>query len=301
MKRLMILLGALLPACAVDTGTSTTADDLDSSSGHGQGEPAGARIHWARGQSPSPDAASLSNLSYHGGPVMAAGAAVQPIFWGAKWSNATFVGDKITGLQSFYAGMGGTSYDGTNSEYTQTGGAHVGSGVTLGATHIDTSTAPKSGNRTSPILTEVCKQITNPVTNGYYPVYIDNPRGNAGFCAWHSTGTCGGVQVQFAFFFNLDGDPGCDPGTTGGHSQGLSALANVTGHELSETVTDPHLDAWFDASGAENSDKCAWTFGTNLVRFSNNVSWRIQGNWSNAAANAGTGYGGNIGCIDGTN
>jgi hypothetical protein len=300
MKQLMIAIVALVPACAVDTSTSTTADDLDSIGGHGQGEPAG--VHWARGAAPPRTAAASSpNLVYHGGPVMATGAVVQPIYWGAKWSNATFVGDKITGLQSFYAGMGGTSYDGTSSEYTQTSGAHVGSGVTLGATHIDTSTAPKSGNRTSTILTEVCKVITSPVTNGYYPVYIDNPRGNAGFCAWHSTGTCNGVQVQFAFFFNLDGDAGCDPGTTGGHSQGLSALANVTGHELSETLTDPHLDGWFDASGAENADKCAWTFGTNLLRFSNSTSWRIQGNWSNAAFNAGAGYGGNIGCLDGTN
>jgi hypothetical protein len=300
MKRLMFSILALAPACAVDTSTGTTVDDLDSTVGHGPDEPAGARIHWAKGQGPITTAAA-ANLTYHGGPVAASGTVVQPIFWGTKWSTASFVGDKISGLQSFYAGVGATNYAGTNTEYTQTGGARVSTAVTLGSTIIDTSTAPKSGQRTSPILTEVCAKITNPVANGYYPVYIDNPRGSAGFCAWHSSGTCGGVQVQFAFFFNLDGDPGCDPGTTGGHSQGLSALANVTGHEWSEMVTDPHLDAWFDASGAENSDKCAWTFGTNLLSFRNGTSWRIQGNFSNAANNAGTGYGGNIGCIDGTN
>lgn len=300
MKPLMIAILALAPACAVDADVSTTSDDLDSIGGTGRDEP--VRVHWARGEAPTPRAAAAQpNMTYHGGPVMAAGASVQPIFWGTSWNTASAVGDKITGIQSFYAGMGGTSYDGTNSEYTQTGGAHVGSGVTLGATHIDLSTAPRNGNRTSTILAEVCKEITNPVTNGYYPVYTDRLRGNAGFCAWHSVGTCNGVQVQFAFFFRLDGDPGCDPGTTGGHSQGLSAIANVSGHELSEALTDPHLDGWFDSSGAENADKCAWTFGTNLLGFSNGTSWRIQGNWSNAAANAGIGYGGNIGCIDGTN
>src|SRR5204863_9002121 len=132
----------------------------------------------------------------------------------------------------------------------------------------------------------------------YYPVYSDRGRGNAGYCAWHSWGTIGGVPVQFAFFFNLDSDPGCDPGgASGGHSQGLAPLGNVSGHELSEALTDPQLNAWYDSSGAENADKCAWTFGSRLVSFKNGTSWKIQGNWSNAAYNNGAGY--QRGCIDG--
>jgi hypothetical protein len=31
---------------------------------------------------------------------------------------------------------------------------------------------------------------------------------------------------------------------------------------VDETITDPFLNAWFDRGGAENADKCAWTFGT---------------------------------------
>jgi hypothetical protein len=300
MNRLMILVLALAPACAVEM-TDTTSDDLDSNGGHGGGEPPDARVHYARGEAKPGGGGGSPLLVYHGGPVMTTGAAVQPIFWGPSWANSTFVGDKITGLQTFYGGIGGTSYEGTNTEYTQSGGAHVGTSVSLGAVHIDTSTAAKNGSRTSTILAEVCKEISNPVTNGYYPVYIDNKRGHAGYCAWHSTGTCNGVQVQIAFFFNLDGDAGCDPGTTGGPTQALSALANDTGHELSEALTDNHLDAWYDGSGEENADKCAWTFGASLLRFSNNSTWRVQGNWSNNAFNGNTGYGGNIGCIDGTN
>jgi hypothetical protein len=136
----------------------------------------------------------------------------------------------------------------------------------------------------------------HPLAGAYYPVYSDQPRGGAGYCAWHSSGTINGTQVEFGFFFNLDGDSGCDPQAPGstGHSQGLSALANVSGHELSEMLTDPQLNAWFDQKGAENSDKCAWTF-KGLVTIGSQ-SWKIQGNWSNAAANAGTGYA-NLGCI----
>ena len=48
-----------------------------------------------------------------------------------------------------------------------------------------------------------------------------------------------GQRVQFAFFWKLDGDAGCDPAdNANGHSQGLSAIANVSGHELAEAAVD---------------------------------------------------------------
>jgi hypothetical protein len=93
-----------------------------------------------------------------------------------------------------------------------------------------------------------------------------------------ATVRCGGVPIQFGWFFNLDGDAGCDPGDTSGlHSEGLAALANVTGHELSETVTDPRNGGWYDSSGAENADKCAWHF--NGLETLGGTAWLIQGNW----------------------
>jgi hypothetical protein len=82
-------------------------------------------------------------------------------------------------------------------------------------------------------------------------------------------------------------------------------LSNVSGHELSEARTDPTGAGWFDTSGAENGDKCAWTFNVPLVTLgsgSNSTKWKIQGEWSNAAYNAGTGYAnssGQKGCLDG--
>jgi hypothetical protein len=177
---------------------------------------------------------------------------------------------------------------------------------TLGGTHVDLSTAPRSGSRTAPILAKACSAAATLRSDGYYPVYTDTPRGHAGFCAWHSSGTCpDGTVIQFGFFFALDGDAGCDPQDGSGlHSQGLAALANVSAHELSETLTDQHADAWYDGTGNENADKCAWAFGTPLLTLGNGSQWKIQGNWSNAAFNAGTGYAnrsGQTGCIDGGN
>jgi hypothetical protein len=302
--RRLIVMAAVVAACGGDPTPGSSSAALDANDARGRPEPPMAGIVWERGVAPAQPSSS-PNLVYHGGPVMTAGAYVEPIFWGPSWSDPTFVADKITGLQTFYDGLGSSTYEATDTEYTEAGGAHVGTAVTLGATSIDTSPAA-SGSRTSTILAEVCRTATRLVTNGFYPVYVDAPRGHARYCAWHSAGTCpDGTFVQFAFFFDLDGDAGCDPQDTSGlHSQGLAALANVTGHELSEALTDPHLDAWYDSSGAENSDKCAWAFGTPLLTLANASQWKIQGNWSNAAYDAGTGYpnrSGQSGCIDGGN
>jgi len=274
----------------------------DENSLHGKPEPKAAGTHWAKGNAPGHGGKPTRspNLSWHGGPIMVS-ARTTAIFWGASWNHADQQ-DKITGLDSFYSGMGGTAYDRTSNEYTDSTRT-VTDDVSYAGHLIDTSQAT-GGNSTSAILSEVCKMISNPVSNGYYPVYVNIGRGNAGYCAWHSAGTCGGVIVQFAFFFNLDGDVGCDPNDNlSGHSQGLAALANVSAHELSEARTDPRLNAWYDSSGEENSDKCAWSFGPTLVPFNNGTSWKLQGNWSNSAYNSSNrGYANNSGqkgCLDG--
>jgi hypothetical protein len=238
----------------------------------------------------------LQLLSWHGGPVMHS-TTVVPVYWGTGWSSPTFTGDKVTGLDTFYSGVGGTPYARTNGEYTDGPGSFVNTTDITKASNLSDGTATPSGApSTSAVLAAVARATNNhPVANAYYPVYSDKPRGSAGYCAWHSTGTISGIQVQFGFFFNLDGDPGCDPQASGtGHSQGLSALANVSGHELSEMLTDPELNAWYDQRGYENSDKCAWTF-SGTVSIGGQL-WKIQGNWSNIAANAHSGYD-NGGCI----
>jgi hypothetical protein len=238
----------------------------------------------------------IMQLLWHNGPVMHS-TTVVPVFWGNKWSNSTFSGDKVTGLDYFYSHVGGSAYLSTNAEYTDGAGNVNTTNVSRSGDLNDFTATPSGAPSTSQVLAEVAKVTNNnPVAGAYYAVYSDQPRGNAGYCAWHSAGTINGIRVEFGFFFNLDGDPGCDPGapTNLGHSQGLSALANVSGHELSEMLTDPLLNAWYDQKGAENSDKCAWTFD-GLVTIGSQ-SWKIQGNWSNAAANAQSGYA-NLGCI----
>jgi len=270
-------------------------------------------IHWARGfepnarltqeaSRPQPLRTTRSaNMTYHGGKILPY-TYTKAIFWGTSWG--TYTGDKITGIDAWYTGFGNSNYAKTVDEYTGTNGTVTPTSTYQG--HVIDTTASAGGGNTTTILNEVCKIVTSPDTggNGYYAVYVDQPRGSAGYCAWHSAGTCGTTAVQFAFFFKLDGDAGCDPADTSGlHSQGLAAIANVSGHELSEARSDPaNPGAWYDSSGNENGDKCAWTFGAPLVTFSDGNSWKIQGEWSNAAYTAGTGYAnssGQKGCLSG--
>jgi hypothetical protein len=274
-----------------------------------QNEPPMLGIHWAHGFEPNARAQQDAkaarprrspDMTYHGGKILPT-ATTQAIFWGTSWGS--YSGDKISGMDLWYEGFNGSDYAKASDEYTGSNGQVTPTTNHLG--HIIDTSASTGGGNTQTILNEVCK-VVSPASSGdgYYAVYTDTPRGNAGYCAWHSYGTCGGTPVQFAFFFKLDGDPGCDPQDTSGlHSQGLAAIANVSGHELSEARTDPASPgAWYDAQGEENGDKCAWTFGAPLVTFSNGTEWKIQGEWSNAAYNAGTGYpnsSGQKGCLSG--
>jgi hypothetical protein len=264
-------------------------------------------IHWARGFEPSsqtneadlkavPKPSPL--LIDHGGIIMP-NVVTENIFWGASWG--TYKGDKITGLDTFYSGIGGSDYAETSDEYTGSNG-QVSPVIDHLGHVIDTS--PATSDRGA-IPDEVCHAIPNPDPdgNGYYPVYTDIRRGKAPYCSYHSFGQCGGIRVQFAFFFKLDKDAGCNPQDQSRmHSEGLAALANVSGHELSEARTDPTGLAWHDNDGQENADKCAWTFHVPLVTFSDGSRWKIQGNWSNAAYDVGTGYPNKQhqrGCLDG--
>jgi hypothetical protein len=312
MFKMILVAASLLAVCgatlAADPGAEATTSPVEDLTVHGA--PPMLGIHWTRDNAGARQARARTsaNMTYHGGKIMPT-AVSKIIFWGPSWANASYVGDKITGLDAWYTGHNGSNYAATSNEYTGTNGA-VGSGGLVHQGHIIDTGKAAGGGKTANILAEVCKQVTagaivpDPAGNGYYAVYTDVKRGTAGYCAWHSYGTCGGTPVQFAFFFDLTGDSGCDPAdTTTGHSQGLAALASVTAHELAEARTDPATPgAWYDASGNENGDKCAWTFNVPSVTFSDGNKWKLQGEWSNAAFTAGTGYpnsSGQKGCLDG--
>ncbi|HZP65849.1 MAG TPA: hypothetical protein VFB32_06030 [Rudaea sp.] len=246
---------------------------------------------------PSTQASSSVLMTLHGGNVLVANK-TKAIFWGS-WSNP---GDIISGIDSFFSGWGSSGMAGDSTEYYGTTDGHVTSSSTYLGHTIDSSTPPKRALSTSGAVSEACK-ITgnNPDPNAVYFIYTSTGAGHVNYCAWHSWGSCSnGAPIQVAYMPNITGIAGCDPQSdVTSESEGLAALANVTSHELSEATTDPRGDGWFDASNAENGDKCAWSFH-NDVSLSNGSRWKLQMEWSNAAYSAGTGYAnssGQKGCL----
>jgi len=251
-----------------------------------------------------PSRTSSPLLKYGNGTVLS-NVKTYAIFWGADWMSASFAGDKITGMDNFFNGFGGSSYAMTSKEYYDSSG-YIASSSSYGGHVIDTSTPPSRNPQVSTIVAEACKATSNnPDPSAIYFIYTSTTAGNVNYCAWHSWGNCSnGAKVQVAYMPNIDGIAGCDPvDTTTKNSQGLAAIANVTGHELLEGITDPRGTGWVDSSGAENGDKCAWSFpSTNngISTFVNGAQFKIQMEWSNAAYTNGTGElnrSGQKGCI----
>ena len=92
----------------------------------------GARVGAARTRS--------ANMTYHGGVVMPS-VVTKAIFWGPSWTNSTFAGDKITGLDSWYFGHNMSNYAATVNEYTGSNGKVGSSGFAHQGHVVDTSTA----------------------------------------------------------------------------------------------------------------------------------------------------------------
>jgi hypothetical protein len=244
---------------------------------------------------------SSALMTWHGGPVLHTNS-TEAIFWGTEWSSSSFAGDKITGLDTWFGGLGGTSFASRSDEYTDGSSNVTAASSCLGHT-FDSTAAPRRALQVSDAVAEACKITNNnPVPNAVYFIYTSTSAGHVSYCAWHSYGTCSnGAGVQVAYMPNLDGIAGCDPqDTTTGHSEGLAALVNVTSHEWSEARTDPQLNAWYDGGGQENGDKCAWSFHNDVSV--GGAQWKVQMEWSNAAYTGGTGFAntsGQNGCIQG--
>ena len=124
MKRLSIAVALAALVCAA--GVATTEAQGQGQGNQGQGgpppvaEPPMAGIQWARGAARPGGGGGSPLLIYNGGPIMSTGAYVEPIFWGPRWNNASFAGDKMTGLRSFYADERRLQ---TTNTSTQAGGA----------------------------------------------------------------------------------------------------------------------------------------------------------------------------------
>jgi hypothetical protein len=234
-----------------------------------------------RSMSPGPAAAAKTKgtpLTDHGGAVLSASTSYA-IYWGPA---SGFPSDLQAGMAALLGGFSGSSYLGIAQQYMR--GASISTQY-MGA-FTDASAPPSSAPNAAALGAEVCKLFASPDPNGVYIVFTSNAP-NIQYCAWHDKATCNGATFQVAYIPNQAQLPGCSPYTRSNlgcntYSDGTVTSADSVAHEFMESVTDPHIDAWYDKQHGEIADKCNYNY-QECVTLSTG-SWQIQSEWSDAIA-----------------
>lgn len=212
---------------------------------------------------------STSALVNHGGPVM--NAPVIYIIWYGNW-NQTNGSDTAAGKQIIrdWAGaIGNSAHFKLNSSYPPINS--ISGAVTFGGETTDTGTSKRLTD------TNIKTIVGNAISSGrlpkstsgvYFVITSSDVTATSGFCTqycgWHTHATLSGSDIKYSFVGNANRClSGCAAQATvsPNGNPGIDGAISVMTHELEEAASDPDLNAWYDSSGAENADKCAWTFG----------------------------------------
>jgi hypothetical protein len=221
--------------------------------------------------------AALSPITNHGGPRM--GSPKPYLIWYGNWNQSngsdTPAGQQL--VRDFLFGLSNSPYYQINTTYSgPTGTILSTSEITVGG----------SGRLTDRGVTTI---VSNAITGGQlakdpigvYFVITSSDISKSGFCTqycgWHTRSTIGGVDIKYSFVGNANRClNACAAQTVGPNGNaGVDGMISVIAHELEETNTDPDLNAWYDSSGAENADKCAWTFGQGQTLLSSGAYYNM--------------------------
>jgi hypothetical protein len=210
-------------------------------------------------------------ITYHGGPVM--GTPTVYLIWYGNWNQAngsdTPAGQAI--VNDFLFGLSGSPYYMTNASY-----AGVYGHFSVGGAYTDSySQGSNLSDR------KVAAVVSNALNSGklpkdgngiYFVLTSSDVAETSGFCSrycgWHTHGSLSGTNIKYSFVGNSNRClNACSIQTNSPNGNaGVDGMVSVIAHELEETNTDPNLNAWYDANGAEDADKCAWTFGQTLLQ-----------------------------------
>ena len=269
------------------------------------GHRSGADGRGNRPHSLAPRGAAVSNASgvsfiagngidYNGGAVLLGPVHIYYIWYGS-WDSSS-----ISILSNLASHIGGSGYFNINTGYFDGTGASISNSVGFSGSTSDNYS--RGSNLSDDDIWQVVKKaLTNgalPIdSNGVYFVLTASNVQVSGFpssvCGWHSQQIYNNVNIQYAFVGNPA--PGalktCAEQTASPNSNpGADAMASTVAHELEESVTDPGLNAWYDSSGNEVADKCAWSFGSTYTAMNGSKAnikfggrdYLIQQNWVNA-------------------
>ena len=239
-----------------------------------------------------------NGISYHNGPVMQGTVNVYYIWYG-DWTKDSAA---IPILTDWGHSIGGSPYENINTTYGDTTGNVSGAIALAGTTNMSSSTFGTSLSDSS-IASIVSKALSSGAlptdSNGVYfvltaPGIAETSGFLTQYCGWHTYGSINGANIKYSFVGDAAGpNLGSCAWQTSSSPNGdpaADAMVSVMAHELEEATSDPNLNAWYDSTGAENADKCAWTFGTTYSASGGGIAnmklgardYLIQQNWLNA-------------------
>ena len=237
-----------------------------------------------------------SPISLHGGIPYTGNVKIYPVWVGtwnsarqSSWSNV--LSNLVTSLGGGAIPATGNIFS-TNNDYFKLAGNRAVPNLTWFAQKTAVAATGSSvGGITQVSDANVSTAINAAITAGYVtspataikagikPIYVyigsNTTRLSSGFgssyCGWHSYGFLTSSATKVPFIAIQDFNSTYLKSCTSSLIQTLSpnadpyvdAMASVLVHEIDEALTDPDVrSGWFDSRGAENADKCAWTFGT---------------------------------------
>ena len=212
---------------------------------------------------------STTPLIDHGGPVI--NTPTIYLIWYGNWNQSngsdTPAGQQI--VRDWANGIGGTPHFALNSTYSTA--KPISGNVFFGGETTDT------GTRTRLTDAQIQTVVNNAITSNrlpynasgiYFVMTSSNVTASSGFCTqycgYHTVGNLTNGKVRFSYVGNANrclSSCAVQSTVSPNNNPGIDGSISVLTHELEEATTDPDLNEWYDSSGAENGDKCAYTFG----------------------------------------
>jgi len=269
----LVVMGLAFSSCVVADGEDVATRDDEVNEGNGAPEIIAHRMNaHTAGSVPSGSTGVVTPPIAYGGGALIATPTIYLIWYG-NW-NQTNGSDTPAGQQiirDFAASIGGSPYFKINTTYSA-GGTNITGNVNYGGEYTATGTSTRL--RDADILNIVNSSIGTGklpynASGVYFVLSSSDVSESSGFCTkycgWHTAGTANAGHVRYSFVGNANRClSGCAIQTTSPNGNaGVDGMISVIAHELEEATSDPDpRSGWSDSGGAENADKCAWTFGS---------------------------------------
>jgi hypothetical protein len=219
-----------------------------------------------------------SQILYHGGPVMLGTNHVYVVYYGSFTVAATSI------INNFLENLGGSGAFNVNTTYYNAQGEHISGLLSYSPTTNSYTDDYSQGHRVHNGFPAT--ELLGVLQAGHLPtdasgiyVLITSPDvivPSGFYCGFHthSTSIIRGTDIKYAVipeprapnYERCSGNVETFNDTTSPNDDiGADSVTDTAMHEISETVTDPDLNAWFTNNGLEVADLCNFVYGRTFL------------------------------------